>query len=207
MPKLFSIDSPRSTRLAVWSLTESEEDLALSFSALDETQQNRWAQLKTPLQRSAFWSLRHLMLDLGLDPLSVYYAPSGRPMLQSGGWLSLSHTTKYTALAWNTEVAVGVDIEAQRPQIWRIAHKFSPPKVAPDQYSIEELTDLWCAKEALYKSADVPGISFLHGLEVVSWTQGVVQASGVIHSSKDLPCNLSFYRWEDQHLALAEHLM
>ena len=128
MPKLFSIDSPRSTRLAVWSLTESEEDLALSFSALDETQQNRWAQLKTPLQRSAFWSLRHLMLDLGLDPLSVYYAPSGRPMLHSGGWLSLSHTAKYTALAWNTEVAVGVDIEAQRPQIWRIAHKFSPPE-------------------------------------------------------------------------------
>jgi phosphopantetheinyl transferase len=147
------------------------------------------------------------MLEVGLDPLSVYYTPNGRPMVDHKGWVSFSHTHKYTALAWNPEVPVGVDVEAQRPQILRIAHKFSPPKVAPDQHSVEELTDLWCAKEALYKSADVPGISFLHGLEVAPWAPGMDHALGVIHTDKDLPCDVSFYRWEDQHLALAEHII
>jgi len=206
MPKLFSIDSPRSTRLAVWSLTETEEELSLTLSRLEKTQRHRLSQINSPLQRAAFWSLRHLMLDVGLDPLSVYYSPNGRPMVYHKGWVSLSHTHKYTALAWNPEVPVGVDVEAQRPQILRIAHKFSPPKVAPDSYSVEELTDLWCAKEALYKSADVPGISFLHGLEVAPCAPGMEHALGVIHTDKDLPCDVSFYRWEDQHLALAEHI-
>ena len=206
MPKLFSIDSPRSTRLAVWSLTETEEELSLTLSRLDKTQRHRLSQINSPLQRAAFWSLRHLMLDVGLDPLSVYYSPNGRPMVYHKGWVSLSHTHKYTALAWNPEVPVGVDVEAQRPQILRIAHKFSPPKGAPDSYSVEELTDLWCAKEALYKSADVPGISFLHGLEVAPCAPGMEHALGVIHTDKDLPCDVSFYRWEDQHLALAEHI-
>ena len=206
MPKLFSIDSPRSTRLAVWSLTETEEELSLTLSRLEKTQRHRLSQINSPIQRAAFWSLRHLMLEVGLDPLSVYYSPNGRPMVYHKGWVSLSHTHKYTALAWNPEVPVGVDVEAQRPQILRIAHKFSPPKVAPDSYSVEELTELWCAKEALYKSADVPGISFLHGLEVAPCAPGMEHALGVIHTDKDLLCDVSFYRWEDQHLALAEHI-
>jgi len=206
MPKLFSIDSPRSTRLAVWSLTETEEELTLTLSRIEKTQRHRLSQINSPIQRAAFWSLRHLMLEVGLDPLSVYYSPNGRPMVYHKGWVSLSHTHKYTALAWNPEVPVGVDVEAQRPQILRIAHKFSPPKVSPDQHSVEELTDLWCAKEALYKSADVPGISFLHGLEVAPCAPGMERALGVIHTDKDLPCDVSFYRWEDQHLALAEHI-
>ena len=84
MPKLFSIDSPRSTRLVVWSLTETEEELALTISRLEKTQRQRLSQLNSPIQRAAFWSLRHLMLEVGLDPLSVYYTPNGRSIQAKG---------------------------------------------------------------------------------------------------------------------------
>ena len=82
---------------------------------------------------------------------------------------------------------VGIDIEKKRDKILRIAHKFTPIQeyrtIANTDALIQKLTQVWCAKESLYKIYATPGLSFLNhiivddfGLEESGTTASIVYA-------------------------------
>ncbi len=72
----------------------------------------------------------------------------------TGKRISVSHGAGKVLLAVSDAQAVGIDIEAPRPQLLRTAHKF----MERDWTDITDLLRAWTIKEAVYKAALAPGL-------------------------------------------------
>ncbi|HEY9117506.1 MAG TPA: 4'-phosphopantetheinyl transferase superfamily protein, partial [Roseivirga sp.] len=96
-------------------------------------------------------ALKNLLEPLG--DFEIYKDKFGKPHLKGESiGLSISHAKGFAAAAININGPVGIDIEHEREQILKIAHKFihsSERKWANE--NIKRLTQVWSAKEALYK--------------------------------------------------------
>ena len=56
---------------------------------------------------------------------------------------------------------MGIDLEADEMKAWRVRNRFLSPReqeMLPDSAAV---LGAWCAKEAIYKLCDVPGLKFL----------------------------------------------
>lgn len=95
--------------------------------------------------------------------LALAHLPSGAPVLvgsPDAPGISISHGGGMAAVAIGPhDHAFGIDIEAPRPKLLRVARKF----LSPDEMSLAG-SDLiahlryWTAKEAVYKAALTPGL-------------------------------------------------
>ncbi|MCS6967969.1 MAG: 4'-phosphopantetheinyl transferase superfamily protein [Cytophagales bacterium] len=76
--------------------------------------------------------------------------------------LSLSHTRGFAAAFIHcSATSCGIDIERPTPRLLKVATRvFSPQELAWADNRIEQLTVLWCAKEALYKWYKVGHLDF-----------------------------------------------
>lgn len=138
----------------LWKIDETEEQL-LSFLNLNTTELADFERVKVPEKRlewlAARNALKHLLQDHGQFFLNK--DEYGKPHLDHSSWqLSMSHAKGYGAAAIHKVNPVGIDIELARPQISRIARKF----LHKEEYewtdqSVNSLTMIWGAKEALYK--------------------------------------------------------
>ena len=85
-----------------------------------------------------------------------------RKPIPSHGYVSLSHSRDHAVAIYHPNLAVGIDIEGDRPQLHRIAHKFlndaDRKAVAQNANPEWALRVLWGAKEALFKAANIPGL-------------------------------------------------
>jgi phosphopantetheinyl transferase len=80
------------------------------------------------------------------DDAAIAYAPNGAPVLENKpGYIGVSHTKGWVAVAYSPDHPVAVDIELK-------TRKISPAAAA--RYSIRSVAD-WCALEAAYKYASV----------------------------------------------------
>lgn len=73
------------------------------------------------------------------------------------GSISVSHGGGMALIAISNADSVGVDVEAPREQLARVAHKFMEHPTA----DIKELLRAWTIKEALYKAARIPGLPLM----------------------------------------------
>ncbi len=74
--------------------------------------------------------------------------------------ISISHCIDCVVIAANKECVVGVDAEVWRPQLLRVRERFLTPDEAALSMSRESLLQAWTIKEAVYKAAMMPGLSF-----------------------------------------------
>lgn len=88
----------------------------------------------------------------------IEHDPDGAPRLAGidGVHISISHGAGFAVLSWGN-VAHGIDIEAPREQLRRVARRFVAP--GEEAGSLTSLLSLWTAKEAVYKAARTPGLS------------------------------------------------
>lgn len=102
---------------------------------------------------------------LGED-VTICHDPDGAPFaMTSGGgrlsgYVSISHSSSNCALAVS-DFPVGIDLEAPREQLRRIASRFLTPaerKSMQEPYSIVRLLEMWTAKEAVFKCASIPSL-------------------------------------------------
>ena len=92
----------------------------------------------------------------------IQYLSSGKPQLSGlDKPISISHCSKYIALAVCAE-PVGLDIELLDRDTSRIINKFvsEEEKNLYKNRLLYDALELWCAKEAVYKLFDLPGLSF-----------------------------------------------
>lgn len=164
MPLLKTIQIDQNGRVFLWNVTETEAFLAQGI-ALTPNSEQRLRHMKSALHRRAYLSIRHLLALAGYTDHHLYYDAIGKPHLKDGSFVSISHSFTQTALVVHKNIPVGIDIERMREKILRIAHKFT---VFSNKTTagIPRLTHLWAAKEAIYKMAGQPGLSFLNGIEV-----------------------------------------
>lgn len=98
---------------------------------------------------------------------AIDHLPSGMPILSPADadnhHISLSHTDRRVALLASREGLCGVDIECATRDVGRLAHKFASSAelaLAAELYSANAPLVVWCAKEVVYKIADVAGLDF-----------------------------------------------
>jgi len=153
----------------LWHVTESEDELSEDL-LLQPKSQLRIKGMKSELHRRAFISIRHLLCEAGYSDSDLYYDTTGKPHLQDGRFISITHSHQYTGIIVSSEKEVGIDIEKQREKILRIAHKFTPLQeyitISNTEALIRKLTLVWGAKESLYKIYATHGLSFLHHISI-----------------------------------------
>ncbi|HKC68859.1 MAG TPA: 4'-phosphopantetheinyl transferase superfamily protein [Bacteroidia bacterium] len=103
----------------------------------------------------------------------VLYRESGKPYLESGVKISISHSYDWLTVLFSFNGAeVGIDIEKVRDKILNIKDKFLAKKelehlknAPPEKYTI-----YWGAKEAIYKALDIGGLIFAEQIFIKDFT-------------------------------------
>lgn len=173
MPLYKIVKVNKDTKVYIWKVTESEQELS---KAIDLTQycQNRMLGMKSEMHRRGFLSIRHLMAEAGYVDADLRYDEFGKPHLKDGNKISITHSNNFTGIIVSTKNEVGIDVEMQREKILRIAHKFTPIEeyrtIANTEALIRKLTIVWGSKEALYKIYAQQGLSFIHHINVKDFT-------------------------------------
>lgn len=184
MPLYKTITVSKNVQAYVWKVTENEETLSKDI-VLTSHCQNRFDGMKSQMHRKAFLSIRHLMALAGYEDKHLFYNEFGKPFLVDGTHISISHSHNFTGIILSKSKKVGIDIERHREKILRIAHKFTPlheyRTIANVDALVLKLTQVWCAKEALYKIFAQPGLSFLNHIVVNDFRLGEEETTAEIH--------------------------
>lgn len=190
----------------LWKITETEDEL-LQHLDLNNEELEDLNMVKVASKRlewlGARTALKHLVKQIG--QFYIYKDPFGKPHLKEASFgISMSHTKDFGAAAINLKGQVGIDIETVRPQIHRIAHKFlHHSEVAWAANNGTRLTQVWAAKEALYK---------LHGRTQLTFSeQLLLQLNGdelptkgeILENDKAKSFHLEFGDYQGIHFSIS----
>ncbi len=164
--------------------------------------------MKSEMHRRAFLSIRHLLKEANYEDKNLIYNKFGKPHLDDGKYISISHSHDFTGIIVSATHEVGIDIEKQRDKILRIAHKFTPVEeyrtIANTEALIQKLTQVWCAKESLYKIYATPGLSFLNHIVVEDFRlEDLKTTASINYSGKKSAYDVAFDEFEGFSMAYA----
>lgn len=169
MPLFQTIQHNENTKILVWKITESFEEL-LEKVVLKEKTEQRLNGMKSQMHQRAFLSVRMLIQEMGFTDHNLHYDEFGKPYLNCHNHISITHSHNFAAIIISEET-VGIDMELQREKILRIADKFVDREFdylnsdLLEEY-IKKLTVIWGAKEAIFKIRNEKGISFKDHIRV-----------------------------------------
>jgi phosphopantetheinyl transferase len=153
--------------LAVWRCDESLDELSSSIQfpqpLLEEA-----AAFKAPHRRLEWLSVRALFFSMTGLFIPIYYEPSGKPRIDNG-FISISHTKGYVAVAYSKHREVAVDIEQYADRVVRVAPRFMNAAEQPSTYDDEKIWSLllhWSAKETVYKMVGESTVDFSNSIVV-----------------------------------------
>lgn len=165
---LFKTINLENTTILIWKITEEFTELS-SEVKLNEISANRLQNMMSDLHKRAFLSVRKLLEIANFSDFDLYYDEFGKPHLQDGSFISISHSFEFSAIIISNQ-KVGIDIEKQREKIKLIANKFCDFELKNLQQNegnyIKKLTAIWGAKEAIFKIKNEKGISFKNHIQV-----------------------------------------
>lgn len=184
MPLYKKIQFNTTSCVYIWKITESFEQLSEEV-ILNPKCQLRISGMKSELHKRGFLSVRKLLAEAGYTDFDLYYDEFGKPHLQDGKHISITHSYHFSAIIISDEV-VGIDMELQREKIIRIADKFCDTEF---QYLdrkktaeyIKKLTVIWGAKEAVFKIRNEKGISFKDHIAVSEFDLNQIETTASLH--------------------------
>ena len=170
MPLYLKKELEDKTRIGVWQVTETEEELkALSSVPSDELEEISFIRSES-LRRQKL-AVRALLDEMFEDKVYLSHHDNGKPYIENSVTnIIITHTEKYVAVILNDNDDVGIDIES-------LARDFSSvEKKALSEDEIDDLEDdekrngqlaiYWCAKEAIYKMLGQYDVNFAEQIEV-----------------------------------------
>ncbi|MDA9572038.1 4'-phosphopantetheinyl transferase superfamily protein [Flavobacteriaceae bacterium] len=205
MPESYREIIGSKTELVVWKITESEAELeeGLSFSPKAH---ERLSQRKSEIHRKGYLAIRQLLRLLGIPPEIHQYDSRGAPYLTDGRFISISHSQDCAAVVVSS-TPVGLDLEHRRVKIKRISSRFLHPSELEHLGHLDQvayLTQIWTAKEALYKVLRKPGIHFSSQLKIDPFKPGAPSGTGTVLDQEKTQQYTLYYRYfEGYCLSLA----
>ena len=183
MPLYKTLTVHKNTKVLIWKIEESIADLQTDI-ILSENSKTRLDSMKSELHQKGFLSIRHLLKEVGYTDVDVIYDEFGKPHLNDGKFISITHSFTFTAIIVSDEFSVGIDVEKQREKILKIAHKFTPfeeyKTIANVDALISKLTIVWGAKESLYKIYGKKKLLFLHHIFIEDFKFDDKKTTGII---------------------------
>jgi phosphopantetheinyl transferase len=82
------------------------------------------------------------------------YNSNGKPLLDKGGFISISHSKSLIGIAWSFENNLGLDIEEIHERILKAAPRYINEKEIEFSQTLKDKIKIWCIKEALIKIHD-----------------------------------------------------
>lgn len=168
---LYSEKRVNGSRLAVWQMTETEEEF-FSMSDLSEEVISEVKGFRSETRRKEWLTLRILLKDvLGVAHYDdIIYDDKGKPHLKNGkGYISFSHTRNFASVIFHRNKNVGIDVETVRERIEKIAHKFLSDRETAflrNEKRLETLHVIWGAKEVVFKIYGKGGLDFKNQINV-----------------------------------------
>jgi len=205
MPLSYRETIANTIQILLWEISESEhelqEGLALSNIALE-----RLSKRKSKMHRKGYLAIRQLLKTFEVEPLTLQYNPKGAPYLTDGRFISITHTKNVAAVALST-ISVGIDLEHYQEKIKKISSRFLHSNESNNLKKVTDiqfLTQIWTAKEALYKTFGIPGIHFKKQLLIDPFKEGAKEVVGtVFHQKKEYKHTLHFRYFNNYCLTLA----
>ena len=189
MPVILNKIIDEHTKLAVWKIEETEEELFRGLQ-LKAHELDFIASLNNG-KRLLHWLSTRLLLRTMLqtnDYIDSRMDDQGKPYLVNGDYqISFSHSFDYASVMISKDKQVGVDIELIKDKIQKIKNKFLKPEELsglPEQDNTLALYICWCAKEAIYKWYGKKGLEFKRHIDIYPF---VPQDAGVVRARAVLP--------------------
>jgi len=184
MPLFQTIHCSDTTKILIWEITETLEEL-LSKVVLKEKTQRRLDGMKSQMHQRAFLSVRMLIQEMGFTDKDLHYDEFGKPYFDCHNYISITHSYHFAAIIISHET-VGIDMELQREKIIRIADKFTDYECSylqPDltEEYVKKLTVIWGAKEAIFKIRNEKGISFKDHIRVDDFSLNSKKTNASLH--------------------------
>jgi phosphopantetheinyl transferase len=160
-----------SATLALWKITEEEEEL-LSMADLSPEDFLIFNAFKASQRRKEWLAVRALLRNMMKNAPRICYYPDGRPFLEDQGQnISISHTKGYAAILLNDQEIPGLDIELETRSAEKVATRILNPEeleasLENGEYSNQKLLIHWCAKETVFKMVPDHGVSYLNQIRI-----------------------------------------
>lgn len=148
MPVFFQQDINDSARLGIWKI-EEDESFFKTYVPLHRDVTHPHKRLQHLAGR---FLLRYLFDDFPLQQVQI--ADTRKPFLPDEAYhFSISHCGDYAAAIAAKNNRVGIDVEIPTDKVSRIRHKFisAEEEKAIVPRSVGDLTQIWSAKEAVFK--------------------------------------------------------
>lgn len=162
--------------LAVWEVTETEEEL-LARCGLSDEEREELDLTKNPQRRKERLAVRALLHHLfPKERVYLGYYDNGRPYLQNSiVEISISHTERFTCIFTHPELSLGVDIESLHRNFSAVERRVLHPEEVDflsDKAPVRklQLAILWSAKEALYKYMSRSEVDFSEQIRIEHFT-------------------------------------
>jgi phosphopantetheinyl transferase len=169
MPLYKRIDANDFTKVLIWKIEESLDEISGGISLTDQCQ-NRVDSMRSEIHQKGFYSIRQLLKEVGYSDFDLVYDEFGKPHLKDGNFISITHSFHFSAIVISSKAPVGIDIEMQRDKIVKIARKFTPIQeyktIANHDALVSKLTIVWGAKESLYKIYGKKKLLFLQHIYI-----------------------------------------
>jgi len=164
---LHTASIPNNTRLLVWEITESIEELSKHLTELNLTELESKA---TEKRKQEYLGVRVALKALLQKEIAIKYDTEGKPQLVDNSFqISVSHSGRWIAVVAHPTRVVGVDIEVPTDKIQKVHKRFlseTEQTELSDCLNINQLQLAWSAKEALYKIIGKEAIDFAKQLRI-----------------------------------------
>ena len=158
-------------KVAVWQITETEEELrALSSTPSDEMEEISF--IKSESLRKQRLAVRALLNELFEDKVYLAHHDNGKPYIENNSInISITHTEKYGAVILDRDDEVGIDIESLDRDFSVVEKKALSEDEIDDleddrEEKNEQLAIYWCAKEAIFKKMSQYNVDFVEQIEI-----------------------------------------
>jgi len=172
------------TKILLWKVTESYEELCAQVQLKDKSA-IRVSGMKSESHRRGFLSVRKLLHEVGYTDFDLHYDAFGKPYLEDGTHISISHSHEFAAIILSDHVT-GIDLEMRRDKIAYIADRFlsEGEMLYLDRQAthyINKLTVLWGIKEVVFKIRNEPGISFKEHVNADDFDMSACATTAYLH--------------------------
>lgn len=163
------LDDDYHSKLGVWKITESEEELRrLSSVPADELEEISY--IKSESLRKQKFAVRALLDVMFGEKVYLSHHDNGKPYIENSATnISITHTDKYVAVILNDTEEVGIDCESLDRDFSAVEKKaLSEEEIESldEDKRNEQLAIYWCAKEAIYKKMSQYNVDFAEQIEV-----------------------------------------
>ena len=193
------------TTIAVWQITETEEQLKeMSSTPTDEMEEISF--IKSESLRKQRLAVRALLNTLFEEKIYLSHHDNGKPYLENNPTnISITHTEKYVAVILHEEEDCGIDIESLDRDFSAVEKKaLSEDEIEDleDEKRNEQLAIYWCAKEAIFKLLSRYNVDFAEQIEVERFRprgEGELEATFIDKNEDEQEFDLKYMTF-DRHV-------